>query len=349
MCPLCYMPDGRLICYQCGYIVIIVDGKVISRYLLFSSFKERVIGRFRLIYRCLRLGIRSAAAIDNSSVVLSTGNFIYELNVYTGELSKGYFCGEGIRPLTFTYIKGIQGVKEGLYFGGYLGNKDKRPVTIYRRLGLDSWIEVYTFSQGTINHVHNIVADPYRNCLWIFTGDFGDASAIWKVTGDFAHVKRVLCNDQKYRACVAFVLPEGVLYATDAPFADNYVFLLNPETLEIKKIYPLAGSSIYGCQWKDNYVFSSTVEGDGRETSKMEFLFGRKRGIGIKNDYIHLYIGNVKAGFNEVYQERKDCMPYYTFQFGVFKFPHGKNEGNSLYFQTIATKKHDLDLMCLER
>ncbi len=92
-------------------------------------------------------------------------------------------------------------------------------------------------------------------------------------------------------------------------------------------------------------MFSSTVEGDGRNTSKLEFFFGRKRGAGIKDDYVHLYCGNLSGGFKEIYKEKKDRLPFYTFQFGVFKFPYGVNNSDSLYFQPVATDRNDLGLV----
>lgn len=343
--PLCFLPDGRLICYQHGDIFILENGQELQRFFLFKSFKKQTLGRIKLISRLLRLGVRAAEALDNSNVILSVGNMLYELDINSGELSKGYFCGEGIRPLVFTTVKNIEGVDDGIYFGGYLGNMEKQPVNVYHRTGVDQWDVVYTFPQGTINHVHTIVADTCRQCLWIFTGDFEEASAIWKVTDNFKKVERVVCNDQKYRGCVVYALPEGLLYATDAPFADDYIYLMNPETYEVKEIYPIHGSCIYGCQWKDKYVFSSTVEGDGRNMSRWEFYFGRKRGAGIKDDYVHMYLGNLQEGFKEVYTLKKDCMPFYTFQFGVFKYPYGINNTDTLYFQPVATEKHDLDLM----
>ena len=79
----------------------------------------------------------------------------------------------------------------------------------------------------------------------------------------------------------------------------------------------------------------------------MEFLFGRKRGAGIKDDYVHMYMGNLQEGFKEIYKEKKDCMPYYTFQFGAFRFPAGVNNTDTLYFQPVATKKNDLKLMTI--
>lgn len=339
------MPDGRLLCYRRGKVLVLKDNRIEKTISIHISTKERLLGWSRLMLRLFRFGVRSSIALDNDVVILNIGNTLYELNVESEKLSTGWFCGEGVRPLQFTKVEGIDGFTDGIYFGGYLGNMEKKPVHIYRRIGMDKWVVVYTFSEGLINHVHNIVPDPYRNCLWFFTGDFDDASAIWKITNNFKKVERIACNDQKYRGCVVFAISEGLLYATDAPFADDYIYLMNLETNEVKEICPICGSCIYGCQWKDKYVFSSTVEGDGRNTPKMEFLFGRKRGAGIKDEYVHMYIGDLKDGFREIYKEKKDSMPYYTFQFGVFKFPYGISNCSVLYFQPIATKKNDQNLM----
>lgn len=343
--PLCFLPSGRLVCYRRGDVLILEDGKVIQTVLGFQGKKERILGCCRYLYRLLRMGVRAAWALDEQHVLLSIGNMIHELNLEDDSLSEGYFCGGGIRPLIFTQAEGISSVDDGIYFGGYLGNRNKKPVFVYKRVDKDKWEVVYTFPQGTINHVHTIVHDPYRDCLWIFTGDFDEASAIWKVTDNFKSVERACCNDQKYRGCVVFALPEGLLYATDAPFADDFIYLMNSQDYSVKTIAPIDGSCIYGCQWKDKYVFSTTVEGDGRNTSRMEFFFGRKRGAGIKNEYVHIYCGNLQDGFKEIYKEKKDCMPYNTFQFGVFKFPYGVNNTDTLYFQPVATDKNDLRLM----
>ncbi len=343
--PLCFLSQNRLLCYKKGELLILQDGDKKKSIPIRISKKERVLGGCRIMSRLLRFGVRAAEVIDDNYVVLSIGNKIHELNVENGEITKGWFCGEGVRPLVFTTVNSIENIENGIYFGGYLGNMSKKPVNIYHRTGVDKWGVVYTFPQGAINHVHNIVTDPYRNCLWIFTGDFDEASAIWKVTDNFKKVERVVCNDQKYRGCVVYALPEGLLYANDAPFQNDYIYLMNTETYEVKVVFPIHGSCIYGCQWKDKYVFSSTVEGDGRNMSRREFYFGRKRGAGIKDNYVHMYMGNLQEGFKELYKEKKDCMPFYTFQFGVFKFPYGVNNTDTLYFQPVATQKNDLKLM----
>lgn len=337
--PLCYLPDGRLVCYHRGNICVLNDGKGEKKFTIPISVKERLLGWNRYATRLFRFGIRSAIAIDNEHIVISIGNMLHEVYLVQETITKGWFCGEGIRPLILTDVKNIDGFDDGIYFGGYLSNFDKKPVSVYRRTGVDNWQVVYTFPQGAINHVHNIVADPYRKCLWVFTGDFDNASAIWRVSDNFNKVECIASNDQKYRGCVVFALPEGLLYATDTPFADNHIYLLK-ESGELEILGDLSGSCIYGCQWKKQYVFSSTVEADGRDETLMKLLFSKKRGAGIKDQFVRLYIGDIANGFIEAYKDRKDSAPY-LFQFGVFKFPAGTNISNTLVFLPVGTSTHD--------
>ena len=342
--PLCFLSNGQLVCYQHGDIVVLNEGKLIRRFALYNNLKERYLGRLRLFSRLLRLGIRTAIAVDDNNVAISTGSYIYEVDLGKKEISEGFFCGNKKRPLIISEIIGIKEFDDGLYYGDYLGILDKVPISIHKRVAVDKWEKVYEFEAGTINHIHNIIPDPYRDCVWIFTGDFGEAAAIWKATSNFKKVERYLSGNQKYRGCVAFAVPEGILYATDAPFADNFIYLLNAESREVKDISPIDGSCINGCKWEDKFVFSSTVEGDMFKNKK-ELLFSRKRGAGIKNDDVHLYCGNIHTGFSEILKETKDSYPYYAFAFGLFKFPVGINGSNTLYYQPIATKAHDGDLM----
>ncbi len=344
--PLCFLPSGRLVAYRDGELLIYKEGAVEAEYPVFGSKKERWLGRSKWLARLLRLGVRQAIAIDDDHVVLSVKNVLFEYCFSQKRLSKGFVSEGRIRPLYFTEIKGVEGFDDCLVWGEYLINMDKHPVRILRRTGEDQWEVAHTFEQGAINHIHNIVADPYRKCLWVFTGDFDEAAAIWKVTDNFRKVERVVCNDQNYRACVAFALPEGLLYATDTPFIDNYIYLIrDTTTMKTERLAPLSGSCIYGCRWRDKFVFSSTVEGgsNGDETF-IDLYFRHPLGAGIKDDIARLYVGNMEEGFHEVTKGKKDFLSY-LFQLAVFMFPSGTNNSDSLYFYPMATTRHDLSLM----
>lgn len=344
--PLCFMPNGALIVYNCGRIQILRNYIVEKEIPIPISAKERLLGWSKMATRLMRFGVRNAHPVDNENVILSIGNTLYELDLVKGRLSDGWKCREGIRPLILSAVNRIDGFEDGVYFGEYYKNDSLEPVNIYRRTGIDQWEIVYTFPKGAIKHVHNIIADPYRNCVWVLTGDFDDAAAIWKVTEGFQKVERFAYGDQRWRGCVAYATPEGLLYATDTPFSENHFFLLK-EDGSVKTVGDLCGSCIYGCKWNDKYVFSSTVEADGRDETLTKLMFSKKRGSGIKDGYVRLYIGDYANGFEEAYKEKKDWLPF-IFQFGAFKFPTGENHGDKLVFQPVATKVHDQSVIALK-
>ena len=60
------------------------------------------------------------------------------------------------------------------------------------------------------------------------------------------------------------------------------------------------------------------------------------------------YCGNLETGFREIYKEKKDCLPYATFQFGAVRFPSDKNDSDTLWFQPVAVRKGDLRLSAMK-
>lgn len=341
--PLCFMPDDRLVCYHRGRILFVQDGVIERSFIIPIGTRECCLGWNKMMSRLMRFGIRASVALDNEHVLFSISNVIYELDIPKLKISKGWYCGDGIRPLFLSEVKGINGFKDGIYFGQYMGNRHLNPVSIFYRDGVDDWKLVYTFPKGTIKHIHNIIPDPFRQCLWIMTGDFGEAAALWKAIDGFKKVEHVAGGNQRWRGCVGFAIPEGLIFATDTPFSDNHVYLIKDDGV-LENVIDISGSCIYGCHWKDKYVFSTVVEPDGRNESFLRLLFGWKRGSGIRDKYVHVYCGNLQSGFSEIYKEEKDYLPF-LFQFGALKFPTGLNDSDVLYFQPMATRKNDLNLI----
>ena len=250
----------------------------------------------------------------------------------------------------FSKIECIKGFDDGIYFGGYKGNPNKDPISIYKRIQKDDWIEIYRFPQGSIEHIHNIIADPYKNVVYILTGDFDHSAGIWIAQNRFESVVPLLVGNQKYRGCVGLPTPRGLVYATDSPFVKNSIRLLKNEGDKWESIHlmDINGPSIYGCQWCNDLVFSTSVEGDGRNQSIWYKLFGKQRGISIKENYSFIYKGNMEDGFREIYKAKKDCLPFYLFQFGVLIFPSGTNYSLFLPVFHMATQKNTMHTILLE-
>lgn len=349
--PLTFINDHILVCNRGGDIYLLdVESETITKTftIKISPFK-RFAGKNKALYRFFRCGVRAVEQLADNVLLLSVGNKLLELNISSGYCTEGFDMPRGIRPLNFTKINSIIGFDDAVVFGGYLSNPNKEVVCIYKRVGIDNWEIIYSFEKGSINHIHNIVPDKYNNCIWIFTGDFGEGAAIWKATSNFNKVIKIFGGMQKYRGCAAFATEDGILYATDTPFESNKIYLLSNSNSEhsIKEITEISGSSIYGCQVGNNFLFSSTVESNGLDESMFEFLFGRKRGDGIIDNNVHLYFGNARKGFEDIYNLKKDFLPF-SFQFGVFKFPKNMTQQGGCYFQPVSTKKYDQDLLKIE-
>jgi len=349
--PICFLSKSSLLTFKRGVfkILYLSNGKITKLIKFNTSLKETILTRIPLLSRILRKGIRCGIKVSENLVLFVVGQRIYELDIANEIISDGYLALDKSRPLTFSKIEGINGFDNGIYFGGYKGNPNKNPISIYKRIQTDQWEEVYQFPQDTIEHIHNLIADPYKNAVYILTGDFDHSAGIWMAENGFKSVVSLLVGDQKYRGCVGFPTFNGLVYATDSPFSYNSIRLLKNSSKNWESIHlmDINGPSIYGCQWGNDFIFSTSVEGDGRNQSIWYKLFGNKRGLGVIENYSSIYKGNLKDGFKEIYKVEKDRLPFHLFQFGVLIFPTGLNESSFLPVFHIATKKNGMNTILI--
>jgi len=246
-------------------------------------------------------------------------------------------------PLSFCVRKLDSGEKE-IYYGEYIWNENKGPVAIYRCKD-GSWQKVYEFAENMITHIHSVVFDSSRETFFILTGDSDSESGIWIADNQFRNMRPLLVGKQKYRACVAFPTKAGLLYATDTPLEQNYVYLLsledeaNPKITEIGK---LPGSCIYGAKVNEKYYFSTTVEPDSTLTG-WRYRITNKLGKGIQDRYSYLVSIEEQGELKICYRQKKDFLPMWLFQFGNMLFPY--NETNQCYIvQQALRHKHNVTL-----
>lgn len=343
---VCVLTNGNIISYKnsCFYIFDCNTFVCIQCYYVKLGFNEKILSHIYLLKRFFRLGIRAAVELNNN-IIFFISNIVYELNLISGVLSKGYSLYKGRKALNIVVIEDVDDFEDTCVFGEYFNNPTTQRVSIYYRKSVDDWDIIYTFEKEKINHIHNIIPDKYNSCVWVLTGDSDNASGIWKFTNNFKCVDKILAGRQSYRSCVAFALKSGLLYATDTPLENNYIMLLmknENNNYSVKRILPISGSCIYGCKVNDKYVFSTSVEGNIKSKNILKMLFNRKRGKGIMDDYSHLYIGNLDVGFLDIYKVRKDFLPFVLFQFSSLRFPSGNNMSNNIYVYHTATISNDM-------
>ena len=205
--------------------------------------------------------------------------------------------------------------------------------------------------EDSINHVHNIISDKINDIVYVLTGDFGNSAAIWQVYDNFVTIEPILKGEQIFRSCVAFPTIDGLIYATDSPFSKNSIRLLHKNeyskwiSTEISKIN---GPCIYGVKFNNDFVFSTSVEGEGVSSNFLYNLFSIKRGSGIVENFVCVYKGNLNNGFQLIHKSKKDKLPFLLFQFGVISFPNCIIQGQYLPMFEIGTINHNMSTIVFE-
>jgi len=349
--PLCFIKSDLLVFDNMSLFLMDLDNYSKIHICDFkTTLKQKLLYKSRLLTRLLRIEPRGVLNIDDNNVLISFKGSIYHLNLKSKKLLSVHRFRNGMSaPLVLTSIKNIAGFDEQYCYGEYFSNHEKKEVKIY---GCDKdllkWRELYRFGKGEINHIHSIIPDSYNNRVWIFTGDFGNAAGIWYTEDNFKTVNRYLYGSQQYRSCVGFPTNNGLIYATDTPMENNYIYIADSNK-DIRKLFELEGSSIYGMKMNNNYVFSTAVErhSDGRQ-GKLSLL-SYKRGLGIKSWYSQIVIGNLEEGFVTTAKFKKDLFPMALMQYGTITFPSGNNPTNKIILYGSALKQIDGHLLIIEK
>jgi len=294
----------------------------------------------RLLSRLLRLGVYSSV-IHNNTYFFCFSKKLYSYNPKQKILSVEFYFEKGHGPLSFCSEIKLKGFSRTVYFGEYFSNKDLNAVRILKRNHNGTWVKCYEFAKGSINHIHRLVEDRQNNCIWILAGDFGSAAGIYRTTNNFTNVEKIVYGNQKYRSCVAFPLENGLLYATDSQFEKNSIRVLrnfNGEWISCH-LFDTNGPVIYGCELKDFYIFSTSVEPGKLEKNLLLKMLDRESGPGIINDYVEIIaLDKDNLKLISVSKNAKDVFPPRLFQFGSAMFPSVTSHHNIIHAYFTATK-----------
>jgi len=298
--------------------------------------------------RLFRLDIPYAYYSEFLSILfVCAAGKIYEIDLESQQITSTFDLSRGSRPLNLTEVGGIKGFEQGIYFGEYFANSKYGPLHIYKRVGVGDWQIVYTFPMNSAYHIHNLILDPYRNCLWIFTGDLDEHTAIWKAEDNFRTVKPLFKGNQYYRACFGIALENRLLYATDSQMVENVVceILFNGEEHHFRKVASIEGSVIYGSRFQNYFLGATAVEPNGFPTSlTLHQIVNNKHGKGIKSNNATVFLYDYRnQTFQEIKRNEKDKLPFFLFQFGSMRFPTGMENAQYLIWYNVGLKNNDCD------
>ena len=291
-----------------------------------------LLSRSRILSRLKRLEPKCAGRLSDTEFVVSLLRCVWLIDIQNGTCVK--LCEN---PEGFSEVINFCSTKSGVYWGDYGRNSELRSVTVYR-LGDDKLVKpVYTFAARSVRHIHNIVKDSEGFLL--FVGDNEKKAGIYRINSDWTEVKPWKTGQQKYRAVVGWPYQGGALYATDSVETENHIRYITADGEE-KELTELNGSCIYGCETKDYYLFSTTVEpheGGGKLS-----LFFEKLGGGIKSrDVTIVAVNKMDLSVRQVAKYRKDAWPMKLFQYGRCIFAGGQQNTNTVWCSPVACKKYD--------
>jgi hypothetical protein len=279
-----------------------------------------VTSKNRLTSRLVRDGFHALAATPDGHLIGAVPGAIVSLAPGQSKLKVTHCILRGTRPLHITATP-----DGNVFFGEYFDNAKRDEVHIYSSQDRgDTWRVAYTFPKGSIRHVHNIAHDPWSNCLWILTGDYGKECRIMRASCDLKTVDPVLAGNQQARAVAAVAAPEGLYFASDTPLEANHLYRMDRNGV-VSVLADLDSSSIEGCRVGDRIVFATMVE-----PSKVNLARS-----------VSLYAGRHEGSWGRVAEWRKDRWPMRFFQYGNAFLPTGDNHTDLLAVTTIAVEADD--------
>ncbi len=217
----------------------------------------RLGSRFRYTQRLLRLLFYNVLRLSHSRYLLTFGKDVATLQ--HGRLQRVGGLGRRAR-----FLRGgiaIDGAG-GAYFGEYLSNDRRGPITIYYLPPHGTAVvAVYKFGSGAVRHVHGVYRDPFDGSFWCTTGDIKSECAIWRSTDGFATVEVVGRGDETWRAVSLVFTETAVLYGMDAEYCQNYLFRLDKRSGVREQLGAVDGPVYYSTTLGGDALFGVTAEG----------------------------------------------------------------------------------------
>lgn len=315
-------PESIWIAKGMTFYGIDYEGKRVTPKYTVGGPAEKLFGLFRLSRQALRVGIHHLILLNNGNLLVSTKRRTYILN-QKGETVNIFSGYQGNKP-------GHQGIcvtpNGSIFFGEYLLNTNRdKPVNLYRSTdnGLSFQI-VKSFPAGDIRHIHFIKWDPYEECLWMGTGDYGpnnEENRLYRSADNGDSWELIGSGSQDWRAIGVTFTPTHLVWGTDAGSCPDTVHLvrMDRKTRVLEVIEDMEGPC-HGCaSFADGRVFFSTgVEGGENELDR--------------NARLKEFDGERTRTLVEL---KKDGWPLIV-QYGVMRFPLNTDACNRVVFTTFG-------------
>lgn len=218
----------------------------------------RLLGRFRLTARALRLGIRSLRILGTTTILAIADRKVFRLR--DGELQVVHSFERGFGPLREGWCEDDKG---NCYLAEYLLN-NKRDTAAELLKSTDdgrSWRVI--LSLNNVRHIHCVQYDPFGKRIWMGTGDRDEESSISFSEDGGQSWTTIGTGDQMFRAVSMLFTGDYIYWGTDAPARQNYIYRQSREGGEIERLAAVDGPVHYSTILRNGIkLFATVAEGN---------------------------------------------------------------------------------------
>jgi len=287
------------------------------------SWRRKLSVRNRLTARLFRDGFHALAILPSGNLVAAVPDAIVTRRANESQFRVTHRITRGTRPLHITAV-----ATGSVYWGEYFDNPARDDVNICASTDAGStWSIAHTFPKGAIRHVHDIVHDPWQNCLWIFAGDYGDECRILRADCSLSNIEVVLQGKQQARAVAGIPAEDGLYFSTDTPLDQNHIYRLDRNGA-LTQLADINSSSINGCRVNNKLFFSTMVEPSERNEDRTVRVYSAD--------------SSSPQHWNPILSWKKDLWSLRFFQYGNAFLPDGTNTTPYLAPTTVAVEADDM-------
>ena len=281
------------------------------------------------------IGIHNVAVLPSGTVIIQyDGIYRYD---GTGTCASHVYC---FRELNlYGPLKNGMAVDDrtgNLYFGEY---NNERPYSVRIVRGSDDgrkWEVCYQFPEGKIKHVHSIVSDPFRNRLWICTGDSDEEAHLFYTDDDFKTLQEFAGNSQIWRMVTLIPTPDALIWGSDAgrdaPSAANYIYRWRFADNQMERLQYINKPAYYATRLRDGTLVLGTTYEPGQQ--------------GIAEESADIWVSR-----DGEHWERVAVLPFSPSgrssgtRYGTVNFPSGDGSLEELFFTPVNVQDLDFTLV----
>jgi len=258
-----YVRDGRVYAIEDHFIFVSDDGGETFRQL--GSLPEPNPGlSARLKDRVARLEpvrqIRRSRG-PKSLVVLKSGTIL----VFYDYVYRSDDGGQTFEPVFAIHHTPFQNGatvddEDRVYFGEYDTSPRPHPIRVFR--GTDdgrTWETAHIFESGEIFHVHGVQYDPYRDRVWIKTGDRDPECHLFYTDDDFRNLRRLGGGTQDWRIVSLVPTETALFWGSDNDRRAAGIFRWSFEENRLEEIETIGKVSYFAGRTSDGSLVVTTT------------------------------------------------------------------------------------------